>query len=230
LTVEDSDNVTAPVLADAVISLAVPLIVVGRAVQVSEAPDASTPSGKLPAEQFAPLAASAVDVEALPVSAAVIVPAAKLPDPSRATMADAVLSAVAVVLLFASVPVTSDASATAAQPSPAPEASTPRGRVPAEQFAGLAASAVAVPALPVIVVWSPVFVPLRFDPVTVPTAATLDGVIAPSVSVMAGVVVAFATLPDTPLAVVTDTVVTVPEPPPAAVQLSTLPLASMPSG
>jgi hypothetical protein len=67
LTVEDSDNVTAPVLADAVISLAVPLIVVGRAVQVSEAPDASTPNGKLPAEQFAPLAANAVAVAALPV-------------------------------------------------------------------------------------------------------------------------------------------------------------------
>ncbi len=49
-----------------------------------------------------------------------------------------------------------------------------------------------------------------------PDAATLDGVIAPSVNVMAGVVVAFATLPDTPLAVVTDTVVTVPEPPPEA--------------
>ncbi len=151
-TVDGSESVTAPVEADALISFAVPAIVVGRAVQDSDAPDAFTPSGNWPAEQLAPFAARAVDVEALPVSAAVIVPAAKLPDPSRATMADAVLSAVAVVLLFANVPVTSDASATAAQPSPAPEASTPRGKVPAEQFAGLAASAVAVPALPVIVV------------------------------------------------------------------------------
>lgn len=40
---------------------------------------------------------------------------------------------------------------------------------------------------------------------------TLVGVIAPSVKVMAGVVVAVATEPDTPLAVVTDTDVTVPE-------------------
>ena len=72
--------------------------------------------------------------------------------------------------------------------------------------------------------------PLRFEPVTVPDAATLVGLIAPSVSVIAGVVVALATLPDTPFAVVTDTVVTVPDPPPAAVQLSTLPDASIPRG
>jgi hypothetical protein len=31
-----------------------------------------------------------------------------------------------------------------------------------------------------VIVWSPVFVPLRFDPVTVPVAATLVGVISPS--------------------------------------------------
>lgn len=63
---------------------------------------------------------------------------------------------------------------------------------------------------------SPVLVPLRFDPVTVPEAATLDGAMAPSVSVMAGVVVAVATEPLTPLAVVTETDVTVPDPDPAS--------------
>ena len=39
-----------------------------------------------------------------------------------------------------------------------------------------------------------------------------EGVIAPSVKVIAGVVVDVATVPDTPLAVVTETLVTVPEP------------------
>lgn len=43
-------------------------------------------------------------------------------------------------------------------------------------------------------------------------AVTVVGVMAPSVNVMAGVVVAVATLPDTPLAGVTETVVTVPDP------------------
>ena len=47
-----------------------------------------------------------------------------------------------------------------------------------------------VAALPEIFVWSPVFVPDRFAPVTLPDAATLVGVIAPSVRVIAGVVVA----------------------------------------
>jgi hypothetical protein len=48
------------------------------------------------------------------------------------------------------------------------------------------------------------------------TAAPLIevGVIAPRVKVMAGVVVAVATVPDTPLAVTTETEVTVPVPPP----------------
>jgi hypothetical protein len=41
---------------------------------------------------------------------------------------------------------------------------------------------------------------------------TLLGVIAPNESVMAGVVVGLATVPLTPLAVATDTVVTVPDP------------------
>ncbi len=49
-------------------------------------------------------------------------------------------------------------------------------------------------------------------PDTAPVEATLEGVIAPSVNVMAGVVVAVATVPDTPLAVTTETVVTVPPP------------------
>lgn len=57
------------------------------------------------------------------------------------------------------------------------------------------------------------FVPERFEPVTVPEAATEDGVIAPSVSVIAGVVVAVATVPETPFAVVTETDVTEPAPP-----------------
>ena len=60
---------------------------------------------------------------------------------------------------------------------------------------------------------SPVFVPLRFDPVTDPTDPTLEGVIAPSVSVIAGVVLEVATLADTPLAVTTETLVTVPAEP-----------------
>src|SRR6187402_1934553 len=62
---------------------------------------------------------------------------------------------------------------------------------------------------------SPVFVPDKLDPVTVPVAATLAGVIAPRVNVRAGVVVDVDTAPLTPLAVTTDTSVTVPPPPPA---------------
>ena len=57
--------------------------------------------------------------------------------------------------------------------------------------------------------------PERFVPVIVPVAATLVGVIAPSVNDMAGVVVEFKTVPLTPLAVVTETSFTVPPPPPA---------------
>ena len=71
---------------------------------------------------------------------------------------------------------------------------------------------VALPALPVMVVWSPVLVPERFVPVTVPVAATDDGVMAPSVRLIAGVVVDVATDPLTPLAVVTETLVTDPTP------------------
>lgn len=47
-------------------------------------------------------------------------------------------------------------------------------------------------------------------PDKVPVAATEVGVIAPRVNVIAGVVVGVATAPETPLAVVTDTLVTVP--------------------
>ena len=53
---------------------------------------------------------------------------------------------------------------------------------------------------------------------------TLVGVIAPSVRLMAGVVVAVATVPETPLAVVTDTLVTVPDPAEAAAQVAVVPL------
>lgn len=56
------------------------------------------------------------------------------------------------------------------------------------------------------------------------------GVMAPKVRVIAGVVVAVATVPDTPLAVVTDTVVTVPEPPPMMAHPVALPFARTPVG
>ena len=69
-----------------------------------------------------------------------------------------------------------------------------------------------MPVIPTMEVWSPVFVPDKFDPVTVPTDATEEGVIAPRVKVIAGAVVGLATDPETPLAVVTDTLVTVPSP------------------
>lgn len=49
--------------------------------------------------------------------------------------------------------------------------------------------------------------------------ATLVGVMFPSVKEIAGVVVAFATVPDTPAFVVTETEVTVPLPLPGAAQL-----------
>ena len=57
-------------------------------------------------------------------------------------------------------------------------------------------------------VWSPVLVPDKLDPVTVPVAATEDGVIAPSARLIAGVVVGFVTVPETPFALVTETEVT----------------------
>ena len=58
--------------------------------------------------------------------------------------------------------------------------------------------------------WSPVLLPDRLVPVTLPDAATEVGVIAPRTRLMAGVVESLATVPLTPLAVVTETVVTVP--------------------
>jgi hypothetical protein len=76
-----------------------------------------------------------------------------------------------------------------------------------------------------VMVWSPVLVPLRLLPVTVPDAATLVGVIAPRVREIAGVVVAVATEPLTPFAVVTDTLVTVPLPPPDTSAVAAVPMA-----
>ena len=61
-----------------------------------------------------------------------------------------------------------------------------------------------------VMVWSPLLLPDRLDPVTAPDAATDVGVIAPKARLMAGVVVGLVTVPLTPLAVVTDTLVTVP--------------------
>lgn len=73
-----------------------------------------------------------------------------------------------------------------------------------------------------VMVWSPVLAPeIELVPVTarvgvelpdMVTLLTVVGVMAPSVRVIAGVVVALATLPETPLAVATETVVTVPDP------------------
>ena len=83
-------------------------------------------------------------------------------------------------------------------------------------------SAVAVPALPVMVVWSPVLLPeIEEVPVTASvgveepettTEFTEDGVIAPSVRLIAGVVVDVATDPLTPPLLTTDTLVTLPTP------------------
>ena len=77
-----------------------------------------------------------------------------------------------------------------------------------------------------MLVWFPVLVPLRFEPVTAPDAATEEGVMAPRVTVMAGVVVGLRTLPLTPAAVVTETEVTVPVPPPPPPVVVRLPNAS----
>jgi len=53
-------------------------------------------------------------------------------------------------------------------------------------------------------------VPLKLVPLKAPVDATEEGVMAPNVRVIAGVVVGFATVPLTPFAVVTDVLVTVP--------------------
>jgi hypothetical protein len=76
---------------------------------------------------------------------------------------------------------------------------------------------VALPLLPLTVVWSPELFPLRLLPEMAPEATILDGVIAPNERVIAGVVVAVATVPLIPLAVIIEADVTVPEPPPAGV-------------
>src|SRR3989338_776062 len=55
-------------------------------------------------------------------------------------------------------------------------------------------------------------VPVIAVPVTRPADTTDAGVISPNVNVMAGIVVGLTTVPDTPLAVTTETAVTVPEP------------------
>lgn len=92
--------------------------------------------------------------------------------------------------------------------------------VPRDKTCPLSDSPSAVPS-----VTSPVLVPLRLLPPTVPVAATEDGVIAPRLKVMAGVVVAVATVPETPLAVVTDTDVTVPPDEGAVLVMVVVPLA-----
>ena len=63
-------------------------------------------------------------------------------------------------------------------------------------------------------------------PMVAPPIATVVGVIAPNENVAAGVVVGFATVQETPLAVTQENVETVP----ATVQDSALPLASTPRG
>lgn len=73
------------------------------------------------------------------------------------------------------------------------------------------------------------FVPLRLLPLTAPDAATLVGVIAPSEIEIAGVVVAVATVPLTPFAVVTDTLVTVPVAESTALSVVPLMLRFVPS-
>ena len=86
-----------------------------------------------------------------------------------------------------------------------------------------------------VMVWSPVFVPLdvpliELVPVTARVGVALPdstteftelGVIAPRVRLIAGVVVEVATVPDTPLAVLTETDVTVP--PASATKLTFVP-------
>src|SRR5207237_4218741 len=69
-----------------------------------KSPEAAMAFAKVFAAQSAGLAASAVAVLALPVRAAVMVVAAKLPDPSRATMVLLVFVAVAVVAALPTAP------------------------------------------------------------------------------------------------------------------------------
>jgi hypothetical protein len=86
-------------------------------------------------------------------------------------------------------------------------------------------------------VWSPVFEPVILDvPVTARVGVdapdrvmelTVVGMIAPKVSVIAGVVVGLATVPEIPLAVTTETPVTDPVPPPIAPMLSKFPVKGL---
>ena len=178
----------------------------------------------------------------LPVSAAEIVPALKLPDASRATIADAVFALVAVVaelLTLDAVEIVASFVSTIAADALMSALTMLVAKLSFEYaIAALAFTSastitplpIAVTKLPVplpvtspvsVIVWSPVFVPLRFEPVTEPLAATLVGVIAPSVRLIAGVVVEVATVPDTPFAVLTETDVTVP--PASATKLTFVP-------
>ena len=114
-----------------------------------------------------------VAVDALPVSAAVIVPAVKLPDASRATIAEAVFADAAVVAVFDTFDaveiVASFVSTIAALALMSALTITPAAMAVAKDPVPLPVTS------PVrVIVWSPVFVPLRFDPVTAPVAAIVD--------------------------------------------------------
>ena len=127
--------------------------------------------------KFTPLMARAVcravAVAALPVRFAVIVPALKLPDASRATIAEAVLADAAVVALLLTLSavamVSSFVSEIAALALMSALTITPAAMAVAKDPVPLPVTS------PVrVIVWSPVFVPLRFDPVTAPVAAIVD--------------------------------------------------------
>jgi len=136
------------------------------AVQDSAAPEASTPFGYWPAEQFAPLAANAVEVLALPVSAPVNPVEVTEVSPVMVAGKDSVTAPVdALAVIWFAVPAMVVGSAV--QLSAAPKASTPRGNCPALQLAPFAASAVAVAALPVVLPEEPVTLPVTL-PVRAP--------------------------------------------------------------
>lgn len=101
-----------------------------------------------PALQSVGFAANAVEVEALPVRAAVIVPAEKFPLESLATIADTVLAEAAVVFALGRTPETSAVRLTAEHVR-FPLASIDMALVPAPQSVGLEARAVDVVAFPV---------------------------------------------------------------------------------
>ena len=66
-----------------------------------------------------------------------------------------------------------------------------------------------------LIVWSPVLLPLKFEPLTAPEAATLVGVIAPRPRVMLPLLV--IGLPETEIPLATEIPTEVTVPPPAAV-------------